>query len=278
MTQTEPLGILAGAGRVPMIAARIARRNGRSVVAVQLAETEQDKLSSLADHCLTESLGQVGAILDFYRKHDVREVLFIGKVPKQLHFAEIQFDEVALSMLARLPGRTDSSIFGVIANEMTSRGMIIASQIEVLSDLLAPNGHLAGPPPSQEMLNDIQLGLQAANRLTDLDIGQTVVVARGAVVAVEAFEHTDATIQRAGKLAGTDLVAVKVARPQQDPRFDVPTVGAIMLATLRRAGGVCLAVEAGKTLMIEPKRMQSYAQRYKITLMGISRDFSGGNA
>jgi hypothetical protein len=271
MTDRRPLGILAGAGALPVLAARLVARAGRPVFGVQLAEAGQ---RGLAAHCaavITPNLGQVGRILDFWREAGVREVLFIGKVDKTLHFEALEFDEVGKEMLSHLVNRQDGSLFGLIADEMEARGFTVAPQTEVLAALLARPGHLAGPPPTPSMLRDIQVGQEIAAVVSGYEVGQTVAVKLGAVVAIEAFEHTDAALRRAGKLAGRGWVAVKAARPKQDPRFDVPTVGLRTLSVLHRAGGCCLAVEAGQVFVVDEKRVLRFAEANGITLFGASR-------
>ena len=271
MMSFGPVGLLAGAGPLPLIAARNARRTGRPVIAVQLAETGQDNLNSLCEQTITVSLGQVEKIIGFWQEHGVRDVVLLGKVEKQLNFENLDFDKTALMMLARLADRADHSIFQVIAGELDNRKLRVRPQTELLSDLLTPVGLLAGPEPDEQVRRDYEKGMALAMRLAGYEVGQTVVIRQGAVVAVEAFEHTDATLRRAGKLAGKGWVAVKTARPKQDPRFDVPTIGLQTLANLRRSGGVCLAVEAENTFMIHQKRMQAYANRYDISLVGVKR-------
>lgn len=271
MADPKPLGILAGAGALPVIAARLAARAGRPLYGVQLVETGQ---RGIAAHCaavITPNLGQVGRILDFWRDAGAREVLFIGKVDKRLHFENLDFDEVGAAMLTRLANRQDVSLFGLIADEMEQRGFTVLPQTAVLAGLLARPGHLAGPPPGESMLRDVRLGQEIASAIAGHDVGQTVAVKHGAVIAIEAFEHTDATLRRAGKLARRGWSAVKVARPNQDPRFDVPTVGVQTLAVMRRHGGVCLAVEAGRVFVVDEKRVRGYAEKNAITVMGVDR-------
>jgi len=271
MAGKRPLGMLAGAGRMPLLAARAVAARGRDVVAVQLAETGQTRLARLCRVATTLSVGRAGAMIEFFREHGAREVLLTGKVEKTLNFAEIQFDEVALSMLMRLPGRQDMALFGVVADELWAHGIRVAKQTDVLADFVAPEGHLAGPAIDDRTAADVALGFEVATAVAGFDVGQTVVVKQGAVVAVEAFEHTDACVRRAGKLGGRGLVVCKVSRPDQDPRFDVPAVGPDTVRALHRTGARCLAVEAGATLMLEPEATYAAADQFGISLIGVSR-------
>ncbi|MDP8222025.1 MAG: UDP-2,3-diacylglucosamine diphosphatase LpxI [Candidatus Lernaella stagnicola] len=271
MATKAPLGILAGAGKMPLMAAKTVRAAGRPVVAVQFAETGQKKLGRYCDQCVTLSVGHAGAMLDYFTQHGVKEILLIGKVDKQLNFADIEFDAAALTMLARLPDRQDSSLFGVIADELKSRGMRVAKQTIILADLLVPEGHLAGPTPGDKVARDIALGFEVATAVAGYDIGQAVAVKAGTVIAVEAFEHTDACVRRAGKLAGRGLTVCKVSRPKQDPRFDVPTIGPSTISTLARVGATALAVEAGAVLLLEPEKVYAAADAHAISLVGVSQ-------
>ncbi len=271
MSCGAPLGMLAGSGPLPVVAARLVARAGRPVYAVQLAETGQNQLRAHCAATFNAGIGQVGRILDFWQNHGVREVLYIGKVDKALHFENLDFDEIALSMLARLQNRRDGSLFAVIADEMEARGFVVVPQTAVLAPLLAGTGHLGGPTPTSAMEQDVRVGLAVADVVSAYDVGQTVAVKQGAVIAIEAFEHTDATLRRAGQLAGQGWTAVKVARPKQDPRFDVPTVGVKTLAAMRAAGGKCLAVEAGRVFVVDGPRVMNYARKYGITVLGVSR-------
>jgi len=275
MTDNQPIGIIAGAGRIPLIAARLAAKSGRRVFGVQLKETGQQSLAPLCVEAATIGIGQPAAMFDFWRRHQVTEVVLIGKVDKRLNFAEIQFDELALQMLTRLPQKADGSWFSLISDEMDRQGVKILKQTEVLAELLVPEGHLAGPAPTAEIQADVRRGFQVASTLAAFDIGQTIVLKNGTIIAVEAFEHTDATIQRAGKMARGRLVVIKVARPQQDERFDVPVIGTQTLTSMRRAGAHCLAIEAASTIMVDAGRLRAYADKHGITLLGVKRE-SGG--
>ncbi|NLH49041.1 MAG: LpxI family protein [Myxococcales bacterium] len=271
MKQPAPLGLLAGGGRLPILAAQAVAAAGRPVVGLQLAETGQ---KGLLRHCAagtTLSLGKVGAIVDFYRQHGVAEVLVVGKVEKKLNFAEIEFDALALEVLATMAGRQDSSIFAAVADIFESHDMHVARQTDVLSSLLAPEGHLAGPVPSERIAADIALGFSVASVVADYDIGQTVAVKQGVVVAVEAFEHTDACIRRAARLAGKGQVICKAARSRQDTRFDVPAVGPATLRQMGKAGASCLALEAGWTLWLDQEICRAEAARLNISIVGVTR-------
>jgi DUF1009 family protein len=265
----KPLGILAGGGRLPLLAARAVAARGRPVVAVQFAETGQRGLArQLPQGAATFSLGLVGAMLEHFRAHGVEDLLFLGKVEKGLNFADIRFDDVGLAMLQRLPGRADGAIFAVVAEELEARGFHIASQAAELAEWLAPEGHLAGPALHSSRAADVARGFEVAAALAAYDVGQTVAIKNGVVVAVEAFEHTDACLRRAGRLAGKGLVVCKTARPKQDPRFDVPAVGPDTLKTLGRLAAAGLAIEAGRTFWLEQEKCRELAAQFGVSVIG----------
>jgi UDP-2,3-diacylglucosamine hydrolase len=270
MAATKPLGILAGGGPLPALAAQAVARH-RPVVGVQLAESGQQGLARYCATSTTLSIGKAGAVMEFLKGQGVRDVLMLGKVDKQLNFVDLDFDALALSMLARLANRQDMSIFGAVADELRAQGMRVVKQTQVLADWLAPEGHLAGPWPSDEIARDVALGFDVAKALAGYDVGQTVAVKSGAVVAVEAFEHTDACLRRAAKLAGAGIVACKAARPKQDPRFDVPTIGLATMRVLGRAKAKALAIEAGACFIMDQEKTYAAAADLGISLIGVSQ-------
>lgn len=270
MTARAPgaLGIIAGGGTFPRLAAQNARREGRRVVACLLEEAGARLSLREADTVETHSIGRAGGMLELLNREDVRDVLFVGKVPKTLHFASLDFDEAALSMIARLAGRGDMQIAAVLIEELESRGFRVIEQARYLPELATPEGILVGSP-TPEQRSDVERGVAVARAIARLDIGQTVVVRQGAVVAVEAFEHTDAAIRRAGRLAKGDLTVVKVARPRQDPRFDVPAVGLRTLSAMKQAGAKMLAVEAGRSFLLDRAKVLRRAEEYGICIWGV---------
>lgn len=271
MAAPLPLGIITGGGRLPRLAARLLRDAGRSLFVIRLAETADARLGRLAQRVEVASIGQAGKAVAFFREHGVGEVLLIGKVDKTIDVTDIQLDALGMEMLQRLPGRADLSIFGVVADEFHHQGITVARQTDLLGDWLAPVGHLAGPALTDAFVADVALGFQVAKTVAGFDIGQTVVVRQKSVVAVEAYEHTNACLRRAGKLARNGLTVCKVARPKQDLRFDVPVIGLDTLKIMNQVGGRCLAVEAGFTLWVEQERCRQAAEEFGICLVGVAR-------
>ena len=262
------LGIIAGGGNSPVIAAKNARDAGWRVVVFVIEETGAEFPESSADKVRVISLAKAGEAIDFFQSEGVTDVLIIGKVDKTINFMGHDFDEAALSMLARLAGRGDIQIAQVVIEELEDLGYRVRKQTEFLGDRLLPERVLCGAL-DERAEKDVAKGLAVARSLSAHDIGQTVVVRESAVIAVEAFEHTDATIERAGSLVDGGFVVVKVARPNQDLRFDVPAVGPDTIKAISKAGGKVLAAQAGCTFMFEKENMLKLAEEFGIAVVGV---------
>jgi UDP-2,3-diacylglucosamine hydrolase len=271
MTGPKTLGIVAGSGGLPFIAAKNAAAMGRRVVVSLIKETGATWRSKAAGRVESISIGNPSRTLSLFRSEGVEEVLIIGKVEKRLNFAQIEFDEMALPMLMKLNQRGDMNFSKVIIEEFSDLGFHVANQTDFLRDLLAPEGVVCGSLDG-EAESDIRTGMRIARDIAKNDIGQTIAIRQGAVIAVEAFEHTNETIKRAGRLSGGGFVIVKAARPTQDFRFDVPAIGPETVRVLAKAGGKALAVEAGRTLIIDWARMVSAAAARGICVVGIRAD------
>ncbi|HJO22353.1 MAG: UDP-2,3-diacylglucosamine diphosphatase LpxI [Myxococcota bacterium] len=267
------LGLVAGQGELPLRAARSARANGQSVVAIGFPGRTDPALEDYAEVTWLQP-GQVGAALGALRDAGVCEAAMLGKVPKAALLArpaELQPDAEALRLLAGLCDRRDDSILGAIADFLEEHGIRLLAQVDLLPDLVGAVGVLGGVEPTAEQRADVSFGFGIAKVLAGVDVGQTVVVKDGAVLAVEAIEGTDAAIRRAGEIA-PGACAVKVAKPSQDPRFDVPTIGPDTLAALRDAKAAALAFEAGRTLVLDRDALVVEAGAHGIALFGIRGD------
>ncbi len=262
------LGIIAGGGDSPVIAAKNARGQGWRVVVSMLEEVGESFPEDQADAVRTISLAKAGTMREFFESEGVTDVLIIGKVDKTLNFAGHEFDATALSMLSRLAGRGDIQIAQVVIEELVHLGFGVRKQTEFLGELILPEGILCGDINDAQK-QDIEKGLQVAKSLSAHDIGQTVVIREGAVIAVEAFEHTDETIRRAGELVESGHVVVKVARPNQDLRFDVPAVGPDTISAVAGAQGKVLAAQAGCTFMFDKDNMINLAKEKGIAIVGV---------
>jgi len=269
MNQARTLGIVAGRGNLPVIAARNAVAKGWRVIVSIIKETGAKWPRDVGTRVETISIGLPSTTLSLFNGEGVSEVLIIGKVDKTLNFVELEFDEMALPMLAKLAERGDMNFSRVIIEEFTSRGFHVANQTDFLDDLLAPDGLIAGNL-EDSWRTDIAMGMQIARELAKYDIGQTVVLRQGAVIAVEAFEHTDETIRRAGRMVDGGFLVVKAARPDQDFRFDVPTIGPATVRVLAKTGGKVLAVQAHKTIVVDRANLVRIADENGICVVGIA--------
>ena len=271
MDSTAPIGLIAGSGRFPALFAQAAARAGRSVAAVaHEGETDVELGPSVASLRWVK-LGQLGAIVSALREAGCTEAVFCGGIRKPRLF-DVRPDLLGLRVLSRLRSFGDDAALRAIATALEEEGVRIVSPLPFVQELLAPRGALGRRALSAEQRSDAEVGFAAARALGALDIGQTVVVKRGVVLAVEAVEGTDACIARGGALArgsGHGPVVAKVFKPQQDDRFDLPAVGPRTVEALVQAGCSALAVEAGRTLLFDRAEMASIADRAGIAIEGI---------
>ncbi len=232
-------------------------------------ENETDpKLADEVDNLRWLRVGQIGKLCAYARESGARHAIMAGQIaPKNLF--DLRPDFAALLILARLKERNAETLFGAVADALAAEDVELLPATTFLEEFLAPEGHFAGPKPRRRVHDDIAYGLRIAKETSRLDIGQTVVVRNGTVLAVEAFEGTNEAIKRGALLGRGQAVAVKVSKPGQDFRFDVPVIGPVTLEAGAEAGLSCLAVEAGRTLLIEPDILRSMAEERKISLIGI---------
>lgn len=260
------LGLIAGNGRFPFLLLDAARAHGLTVVVAALKEETDPEMDarSFADsgvHVHWLSLGELSKLIAIFQQEGVTRATMAGQVRHKQIFSAIRPDWRLAKLLLNLRTRSTDALLGAVAKVLGDEGIELISSTHYLEPLLARTGVLTRRVPSPEERADIEYGQRVARGLAGFDLGQTVVVAAGACVAVEAMEGTDATILRAGELLGAiagnastlrrSLTVVKVARPTQDMRFDVPVVGAPTIAAMRTAGATCLAVEAGRTLLFD---------------------------
>jgi DUF1009 family protein len=262
------LAIIAGNGVYPLVMARSARANGVSrVVAAAFQNETEPELSSLVDEIEWMRVGQLGRMLDFFKRTGAHHAVMSGQIhPRNLF--ELRPDIKALLLLGRLRRRNAESIFGAIADELGKAGVELLPATIYLEHYLASAGRIAGPRLSRRELDDVRFGFETAKEISRLDIGQTVVVKAGTVLAVEAFEGTDAAAKRGGELGRKGAVMVKVSKPKQDLRFDVPVIGPVTLETAHEAGIRVVAVEAHKTLLLQREEVFAFADTRRISIFG----------
>ncbi|HEX9780048.1 MAG TPA: UDP-2,3-diacylglucosamine diphosphatase LpxI [bacterium] len=265
-----PLGLIAGAGQFPIEVAREARREGKRVVAAGLAGWVDPALSSHADAYEEIAVGALARLLAFLKTHGVREAVMAGKVTKQVLFdRSAEFDRELLAVLGKVRDYSVTGLLGAVGERLAADGITLLDSSTYLRSSLCPPGVLTAKRPTPGEEEDIRLGRRLAKTMAQLDVGQTVAVKQGIVVAVEALEGTDAAMRRAQALAGGGLVIVKAASPQQDRRFDLPVVGLQTIAVLAELGASCLAVEAGATLLLNREEIVAAADRAGVSLVGV---------
>ena len=268
MQTPETLGIIAGNGVYPKILADAARKAGvKKIVAAAFTDETNAVIEKFADKVEWLRVGQLGRLLKLFRDNNVHRAIMAGQIaPKNLF--DLRPDVKALVVLAKLKQRNAESIFTAIADELKKEDVDLLPAITFLENDLAKSGLIAGPKLSRSEEEDVDLGWSVAKEIARLDIGQTIIVKNGTVLAVEAFEGTNDAIKRGGALAREGAVMIKVAKPNQDMRFDVPVIG---VETIEIASGAKLrviAVEAGKTLLLERDKVVDLASRAKISILG----------
>jgi DUF1009 family protein len=266
---SENIGLIAGKGKFPLLFAQAARSHGVEVVAAAHRGETDPGLASLVKELHWVYVGQLGKIIRIFKEAGVHRAVMAGGISRGRLFREFRPDLRALSVVRRAGAGKDDRLLRAVAEELETEGITIAPSTLFLDDLLAPSGQISRRAPSPEELEDMEFGLRVAREIGRLDIGQCVVVRRQVVVALEAIEGTDETIRRGGKLAGPGAVVVKVSKPEQDLRFDVPAVGLDTIAAMREVKAAVLAVEAGKTLIFERPEMLQAAAQAKIAVWGI---------
>lgn len=264
------LGMIAGDGELPVLIARRASEGGQPIPTVALSTA---MMAQLAPYCPTIAHygpGQLSQILRNLRRHAVRRVVIIGKVSKQVLLANPRLDLRAIRLLGRMPDYRDLTLFRLLSAELAREGLEVVEQTRVLRPWVTPLGVLGTRRPSPREWADISYGFGRAKQLAGLDIGQTIVIRRQTVLAVEAVEGTDDAIRRGCTAGKRGSVVVKVSRPHQDLRFDVPTVGPGTLQALIAGRAAVLAVEADTTLMVHLPELIELANAHRIALVGVS--------
>lgn len=261
------VGLIAGNGVFPFLFAQGARKAGRRLVVAALEGEADPALAAEAAESFTVRVGQLGTIISEFRARGVGEVAFAGGVGKVRAFRNVLPDLTMVRTLARLRNFNDDALLRAIAQTLESHGLRVIPSTEFLAEVLAVAGVLTRRSPSEEERRDVALGREVAEALGRADVGQTVVVKAGNVIAVEAAEGTDACIRRAGELAGPGVVVVKRVKAGQDTRFDLPAVGPKTIDTLGAVQGAVLAIDAGRTLVLEAPELVRRADAAAIAVV-----------
>jgi len=267
------LGLIAGNGRFPFLVLDAARGAGHDVTVIALKEETFPDLADVAArppaaaiHWI--SLGQLGTCISLLKDAGVTQAVMAGQVKHTKLFADIVPDMTFLGVLMRLKAKNTDALISGVADVLRDHGIDLLDSTAFLAPLLARDGVLTRRSPDQAQRADLELGYRLADTIAGLDIGQTIAVKSAAVVAIEAMEGTDAVIARAGQLAGSGVRIVKVAKPNQDMRFDVPVIGVSTIAAMRAAGADTLSIDAGKTLMIDGDAIIKAADEAGICIVG----------
>src|ERR1051325_8386879 len=245
------LGLIAGNGKFPFLVIEGAHKAGASVAVAAIREETDPEIEGVDDNVTGVGVGQLGKMLRFFKAEGVDKAIMAGQVKHVQIFSRAIPDVRMLKILLRLPRRNTDALIGAVADELASEGIELIDSTYFLQDQLPQPGTLTRRAPDERERRDVEYGLEVAHEIARLDLGQTIVIRDRACVAIEAMEGTDAVIRRAGELVRGKLTVVKIAKPDQDMRFDVPVVGVPTVAAMIQSHAACLCLTAGKTLMFD---------------------------
>lgn len=262
-------GLIAGNGKFPFMVLEGAKKAGAEIVVAAIREETDPEIEHLTDTVMWVGIGQLGKMIRFFNEHGVEKAIMAGQVKHVQIFSRAIPDARMLKVLLRLKRRNTDALIGAVARELQGEGIELIDSTYFLQDHLPQPGVLTKRKPDAHETEDMEYGLDLAREMSRLDLGQTIVVRSRACVAIEAMEGTDETIRRAGHLARQRLVVVKLAKPDQDMRFDVPVVGVPTIKAMAEAGATCLCITAGKTLMFDEYEMIKLANAEKIAIVAV---------
>lgn len=263
------LGIIAGKGAYPLLLAESAKTQGvQRLVTVAFRKETDPRIESLSDETHWVHLGQLDALLEAFKLARLSHAVMAGQITPT-HLFNVRMDKAMLSLLKQLRSRNAETIFGAIADALGGIGVELLPASSFMASHTPDAGLLSSRSPDDRETDDINLGLEVARATSGLDIGQTVVIKEGTIIAVEAFEGTDQTIIRAGELAGDGTVVVKLAKSGHDMRFDIPVVGEQTMQTLKKIKASALAIEAGRAILLERDKLISMANRMNLCFLAV---------
>ncbi len=265
----EKLGIIAGAGELPVLVAQSAAAQGRTPVIVQITKADEQRFIGIPCETYTYGVGQIQKITQKLLDVNVKELVIIGKIEPSILLRRFQIDATTIKILAQNRNKRPSSIVSSVLEYFQTSGLSVLTQDHFLSHLLPDPGVLTKGKPNAAQWKDIKAGITTARNIANLDIGQTVVIKNQIVLAIEAIEGTDTTIERGGTLGGKGVVVAKAAAEHHDFRIDVPTVGMQTLETLHSVSGSVLAVEAKRTFIMDTERLCEQADKWKIAIVAV---------
>ena len=272
---SEKIGIIAGGGQLPLLFAKAAGREGLAVFAAAHEGETDNELVNLVSGLQWVRLGQLGRIIKFFKQQGVDRAVMVGSITKTNIFRDIRPDLKGLGLWNKINVKQDDTILRAVAEGLAKEGIEVVASTRYLPELLFPKGVLTRKKPSQGQQDDIRFGWQMARTVGDLDIGQCVVVRNQTVLAVEAIEGTDAAIKRGGMLGKEKSVVIKLRKPNQDLRFDLPAVGITTISSMLEAKAAVLAVEAGHTLLFDRDDLVEAADKSGIVVVGVQEKENG---
>jgi len=263
------IGIIAGGGQFPILCLKKAREKGYKVYVIAHKGETDPEIESLSDFCQWITLGQLGSLIKILKKWEISRVIFAGAIEKKRIFKDIIPDFRALSLWKSLNAHHDDSILRAVSGELSKEGIDVLPSTIFLENLPVGKGIMTRKKPDETQMEDILFGLDIARKIGELDIGQCVVVKDKCVLAVECIEGTDKTIIRGGELAGEGAVVVKICKPNQDKRFDLPSIGLKTIETMINVRAGVLAVEAEKTLFFDMEKAIELADKNGFIIIGV---------
>jgi DUF1009 family protein len=269
MKAGETLGLIAGNGNFPLVFAKSARRQGFRICAIAFPEETSPQLKTLVDEIHWISIGQLGTLIKVFKTAHVQQAFMAGQIRHKRLFANLKLDLRAIALMALLKDKRADSILRGVADTLGKEGIRLESPLPFLQECLPQPGILTRRKPNNQEKKDIQFGYTIAKHIAGADIGQTVVVRNQAVLAVEAMEGTDACIDRGGKFAKKDAVVVKVTKPNQDLRFDMPVVGPQTIKSMMKVKASVIAFDAGQTLLLQPETTLAMANQARISMVAL---------
>ncbi len=270
MKKMRRIAIIAGSGKFPIFLAQAAKSNGIEVIAIAINSAADKDIGKNTDKVYWVNLGQAAKLIDILLTEEIQYVVMAGKVNKAIIIKQaLRLDKEARSLLKKVRDKRDDTILSAIAERLQDFGVTLIDSTFFLKNLMPEKGVLTRRRPNRRELEDIKFGFSIAKHIGLLDIGQSAIVKDKAIIAVEAIEGTDEAISRAGRLAGKGTVVVKVSKPKQDMRFDVPVVGLETLKVLKEAGSSILAIEAGKVLLLERESFLKKAEKAGLAIVAV---------
>jgi hypothetical protein len=265
----KKFGLIAGNGQFPFLAAQEIKKEGNQVFAVALKDETDPALEKIVDGMQWVSIGKLQAMIDYFKSQGITEALMAGQVKHAKLFDALKMDVRAIKLLASLKNKKADTILGAVSNEFEKEGIKLLPSHQFLKHILPKKGIIAGKKLSNKENNDVEFGHNIAKQIAGLDIGQTVVVKDSCVLAVESIEGTDECIKRGASLGKDGVVVVKVAKPNQDFRFDIPVIGPKTIEVMGSVKASILAIEAEVTLLFEKEKVIELANKYKITIIAL---------